>query len=88
MATPVDQSETRDGWLIVPVGNKWRACRQGTLNAWQLAYGSQLMIFATSRGELDLLLTAEKIRDDMIDMAARLVEGMREAAEQRAQVER
>jgi hypothetical protein len=79
-----DQQEQRDGWIITPVGkNDWKAVRQGTLNTWQIAYGCQHMIFANSRGELELLLLAEKIKADMIDLCSRLVDGIGEAADKR-----
>jgi hypothetical protein len=54
------------------------------LNAWQLAYGCHGVIFADSAGELELLLTAETIKDDMIKIAAHLADGIHTAAEKRA----
>lgn len=70
----------RDGWAIIGVGDQWKAVRTETLNAWQLAYGCHGVVFANSQAELEILLTAEKVKDDMIDLAARLAAGMREAA--------
>jgi hypothetical protein len=76
----------RDGWVITRVGdNAWKAVRERELTAWQLVYGCQSVVVESSRAELELYLTAEQIKDSMIDMAARLVAGVREASEQRAQ---
>lgn len=73
----------RDGWLIAQAGNRWKAIRTQELTAWQLAYGCQSTVLADSRGELDMYLTAETIKDSMIDLAARLVDGIGEAAAKR-----
>jgi hypothetical protein len=78
-----DDAPRRDGWVITEVGGMWKAVRRGTLNAWQIAYGCELVIYADSAGELELLLTAETIKENMIDLAARLVDGIGEAAEKR-----
>ncbi len=77
----------REGWVIARNGDQWRATRVDDLSTWQIAYGCNLMLFADSFGELDLLISAEKIKDSMIDLCARLVDGIGEAAaKRRAQV--
>jgi hypothetical protein len=50
------------------------------LSAWQIAYGSELMVHADSEGELSLKITAEVIKGNLIDLAARLVDAIGEAA--------
>jgi hypothetical protein len=74
----------REGWRITRVGDDaWQAVRTEELNVWQLAYGCRTTVRAGSLGELELYLVAETIKDSIIDMAARLAEGMQDAAARR-----
>ena len=79
------QTPRREGWLITGVGTKWKAIRAQELTTWELAYGCRSVVLAGSLGELEMLLTAEQVKRDMIDLAARLMQGMREADAQRGQ---
>ncbi len=76
----------REGWVIARNGDQWRATRVDDLSTWQIAYGCNLMLHADSWGELDLYITAERIKDSMIDLCARLIDGIGEAAEKRRAV--
>lgn len=81
------QAPTREGWFINRLGDKrpykWKAVRAEPLNAWQMAHGCHGVVFADSLGELEMQLTAESIKDELICLAMSLVTAMREADRQR-----
>lgn len=58
---------------------RWLARRRGGLSRYQLEYGCRLLVGANSFGELELAVTAERIKATIVAAAEELARGMAEA---------